>query len=546
MSRLLPFLIGFLFAVPLQAAPETPFACEVIRPTSQADTLQITMSALTEGARRRAVVGNPSPIQIDVMEVYGPVMLHNAGSAETAAAVLQHAVDTSNQALKDSGLGYITLRLRHVRFSQNYDTFPGPAPGQEIKDDRQYYGADLIGFAVGTTPLGIGAAGCRPPTYGPDCGDHWVQSVNFFQYPLAYVHEVGHNLGADHDAPNAPPRNTDSHPFARAHCAPGQWRTLMSYGNPCFATAVLLFSNPGRMFRGLPTGVPDEEDNARVIALSAPLVRDYYPSTSNTGPRCEFRITFDGSDLPVGGATRTVVADRTRGDCEPAIASLDDWIHIDPAPNSTPEHIEAQVTYSPNAAPLSRRGHFVIGEQPVSVGQAGAAECLLPNGSFDHDLSGWTLRPDVASRGTAAWSALDADNNTSSGSLKLTTQGPSFGVQRCVAIDPSSQYILRSSAYMPPGQTISATDLPAFQSVSLFNTTDCSGDDSGGGDEVQNVAPSWLQIESRINTSATAHSAKLSLNVNVSAGDFTTYFDNIHLCKVGNATNGATSNPLGQ
>jgi hypothetical protein len=518
---------------PLEAVAQAPFACEVTRPVAEEDTLRRTMSALLNSTRRRAV--GPGPVEIDVMEVYGPQLLHEAGDAETARVLIQHQVDSTNVALRDSGLANITLRLRHARFSTKYDSFQTATAGPEIDQDQRYYGADLLGFMVGTTPLGITAAACRPPSYGPFCGRHWVQASNLLQSPVPYVHELGHNLGADHDAPNAMARDVDPHPYARAHCVPGQWRTVMSYGSPCLANVVLLFSNPLRTFRGLSTGVENEEDNARVIALSAPLVRDYFPATENSGPRCEFRITYDSSEVPVAGTTRELVAERVRGDCEPAIASLDEWVRIELSPGSTNARAEGLVTYLANDQPLSRRGHFVVGEQPVSVEQAGAGACLMENGAFDHEISGWTERPFAVGRGTMEWSPVDAKAKPDSGSAMISTRGGSFGVERCVAVDPSAHYVLRSSVFMPTGQTIGAQDLPAFQSVSLFETSDCSGPDSGFGQPLTYIEARWLQSEVSFNTAATAHSAKISLNVNVAGHAFTTLFDNVHLCRTGNA-----------
>jgi hypothetical protein len=535
LRQLLSIVAVLLVSLTIQAESPAPFGCEVIRPVAEADMLRSTMAALSHGAKRRSVGVGVTPIEIDVLEVYGPELLRGAGNAEAARTLLQFQVDTTNRALSDSGLGNIRLRLRHVRFSQDYDRFPGNNAGPEIEQDRQYYGADLLGFAVGETPSGIIGAACRPPAYGPGCGVHWLHQANFAQFPFAFVHEIGHNLGADHDAPNAMPRDVDPHPFARAHCVPGQWRTVMSYGSPCNVNPVLLFSNPNRMFRGLSTGVRDEADNARAIALSAPFVRDYYPATQNTGPRCEFRITFDDSEVPIAGETRTLVAERTRGDCEPAITSLDEWVHVEVAPSSTAERTEAVVTYLPNGQPQSRRGHFVVGEQPLSIEQSGTAECLLPNGSFDHDVSGWTVRPFAVNQGTISWSPLDAGGKADSGSAMLTLNGSQFGVDRCVAVEPLSQYVMRSSVFMPPGQQADIFDFPAFQSISLFDTPDCSGSDSGFGDSITNIAGSWLRIESSFHTYTNTHSAKISLNVNVAAGSFTTYYDDIEFCRIGDA-----------
>lgn len=536
MVRQLVSLVAVLFAsVAIEAQTPAPIGCEVIRPVAEADLLRSTMAALSHGGKRRSVGAVLNPIEIDVLEVYGPELLRGAGSAEAAKRIVQYQIDAANQALSDSGLGNVRLRLRHVRFSPHYDRFPADATGPEINQDRQYFGADLLGFAVGEMPIGFAGAACRPRAYGPNCSTHWVHQGNFRQNPLPFVHELGHNLGADHDAPNAMPREFDPHPFARAYCVPGQWRTLMSYGSPCNAGAVLLFSNPNRMFGGLSTGVADEADNARAIALSAPRVRDYYPATQNTGPRCEFRITFDGGEVPVAGATRTVVAERTRGDCAPAITSLDEWVRIEVAPNATPERTEAQVTYLPNGEPLSRRGHFVVGEQPVTIEQSGAAACLLPNGSFDHDVSGWTVRQAYPGIGTLSWSPFDGDGKPDSGSAMIALTGGQFAIERCVAVDPSSQYVMRSSAFMPPGQKADINDLPAAQIVSLFDTPDCSGPDVGSGDMLTSIAGIWLRLETPFRTSTNTRSAMLRLSVVVAGAPFTTYYDDVQLCRIGDA-----------
>jgi hypothetical protein len=125
---------------------------------------------------------------------------------------------------------------------------------------------------------------------------------------------------------------------------------------------------------------------------------------------------------------------------------------------------------------------------------------LFNRGSTAVDVSGWTVRPFAVRQGTISWSPLDVDNRPNSGSAMLTETGGVFGVARCVAIEPASRYLLRSSVFMAAGQRINPLDSPAFQSVSLFETTDCSGPDSGFGDSPANIAESWLHVESTFNT----------------------------------------------
>jgi hypothetical protein len=509
---------------------ESSFSCHVERATK--DMPHSVIASLSNTAKRRAIGAQPIPI--DLMEVYGPWHLRQAGSVEAAETLVQHQVDATNTALHDSGLGTIRLRLRHIRFSQKHDRFPPEVdPAVAFEADRRYFGADLLGLAVGETPIGIAGLACRPPAYGPGCGVHWVHFSNFTVSPVAFVHEVGHNLGADHDAPNAMPREVDPHPFARAHCVPGLWRTVMSYGNPCLANPILQYSNPRRSHFGLATGVEDQEDNARAIAISAPLVRDYYPETANVGPRCEFRVTSDLSDVPVSGTTMRVLVERTRGDCAPEVTSTEEWIRIELVPGATAVRSEADVTVVANEG-RARRGYIVAGEQPVAVDQAGAVSCLTPNGSFDRDLDGWTVEPAFAS---ASWSPWNATPGQASGSAMLTGTGR-ISIERCFAIAPADHYFLRSSIYIPPGQTAGEYDFPALQLYYLYPTTDCSGlQPNGAGDLMRNIPGIWLPIETTINTRNPGHpearSIRVSLTVSVNTGlPFTTHFDDVRLCKL--------------
>ena len=60
---------------------------------------------------------------------------------------------------------------------------------------------------------------------------------------------------------------------------------------------------------------------------------------------------------------------------------------------------------------------------------------------------------------------------------------------------------------------------------------------------VKLISGSWLQLESPFQTYTNTHSAKISLNVNVAAGPFTTHYDDVYLCRIGNAQNVAESSP---
>ena len=78
---------------------------------------------------------------------------------------------------------------------------------------------------------------------------------------LTFPHEIGHNLGLNHDWY----LDNDTNPETYAHGYPhpaGRWRTIMAYNHYCTASAGITctriphFSNPNVAYQGAPTGVP--------------------------------------------------------------------------------------------------------------------------------------------------------------------------------------------------------------------------------------------------------------------------------------------------
>ncbi|HKH48363.1 MAG TPA: M12 family metallo-peptidase [Thermoanaerobaculia bacterium] len=83
------------------------------------------------------------------------------------------------------------------------------------------------------------------------------------------MHELGHNLGAQHDPPNADPPNEALFPYAFGHLVNGSFRTIMAYSNQCGSSAecprIDHFSSPNATFDGHPVGIANQRDNVRVV-----------------------------------------------------------------------------------------------------------------------------------------------------------------------------------------------------------------------------------------------------------------------------------------
>jgi hypothetical protein len=92
----------------------------------------------------------------------------------------------------------------------------------------------------------------------------------------SFAHELGHNLGCQHDHANA---GNGAYSFSYGHRSSGnQWRTIMSYAP---GTRIQHFSSPDVVYAGEPTGVPEGNANAadnaetiRTLAAAMSAFRD--------------------------------------------------------------------------------------------------------------------------------------------------------------------------------------------------------------------------------------------------------------------------------
>jgi hypothetical protein len=95
---------------------------------------------------------------------------------------------------------------------------------------------------------------------------------------LTFAHEVGHNMGAQHEpGPNSGPPESASFPWSFGHVVDGSFRTVMSYPTSCAngngsCPRRTFFSNPERSHAGHPTGIADERDVRRTFAGTAGFV----------------------------------------------------------------------------------------------------------------------------------------------------------------------------------------------------------------------------------------------------------------------------------
>ena len=159
----------------------------------------------------------------------------------------------------------------------NSNNQPDPnAPMADVRAMRDTVRADVVSLWV---------EGALAPGTSGTVGIAWVMSSSYLdQMQLfastafsvvartygtgpgyAFAHEVGHNLGANHDhQTDANLAFTPLYPFAFDYVAPGNaFRTVMAYSSACgFCPAILNFSNPNVQSNGVATGVAGNGANA--------------------------------------------------------------------------------------------------------------------------------------------------------------------------------------------------------------------------------------------------------------------------------------------
>ena len=251
---------------------------------------------------------------VDLMVAYTPGFVSEYGSQSAALARIDYVVDVANQAYADSGVsGRVNLvHTVEVNYPDNtYDPdavsdltgisittgqpVPVPASLSQIHSLREQYHADLVsmirkyddatngycGFAwiIGAdqspiVPSSDYAYGYSVVGDGSDNG--------YYCYDQGLAHELGHNMGSVHDHAHPSLDNhgnpiTGAYPYSYGYAggsSPGFF-TIMAYGSGT-QTPAGVFSSPNiSSCQGQPCGVANQEDNARSLNQTMPLIAQF-------------------------------------------------------------------------------------------------------------------------------------------------------------------------------------------------------------------------------------------------------------------------------
>jgi len=243
--------------------------------TTLALTAEPTVTPFPDAERQALEAKN---IIIDIVILY----TKNAANKHIGkpADLLALKIEETNEALRNSGLGNISLRLVHSQavdydetgsdlFTSLYKMVDGADGFKDVKKLRNEKRADIVGLII-DNPSGCGLS--TRVGAGPEEA-FFVVHHSCAAVTNSIAHEIGHLIGARHDRAF----DANNSPFAYAHGYVNgtKWRDMMSYKESCAdCPRIPYWSNPRVMYKGEPTGTA-ANDNARVILEQAERVSKF-------------------------------------------------------------------------------------------------------------------------------------------------------------------------------------------------------------------------------------------------------------------------------
>ena len=315
--------------------------------------------------------GDETPI-IDVMVVYTPRASILTGGSDAMEALINLAIDESNDAYTHSGAN-LQIRLVHhqqVAYTEGMGeqftpalyaiTNPYDNKMDNVHELRDIYGADAVVLLINDTSYcGLGWSWQQGDNFAMNAFS--VTSTACATGYYSFAHELGHNMGLQHDFENADvAREAARYPYAFGW----RWnndslRSIMAYAP---GTRVQRFSNPNILYAGTPTGVVDLADNARVLTNTAPLFSTWreHAGDLQVTPLTDtsFLRALTGALTP-SSTDYSVINLNAATNLSWTVASSQPWLDVSPTSGTTPVNGSTPLsvtlnTYAGSLAP----GHY--------------------------------------------------------------------------------------------------------------------------------------------------------------------------------------------
>jgi len=225
---------------------------------------------------------------ITILIVYTQTAREMNGGTAAIEAAINLEVTMTNDAYANSQVAQRlslvhTAEVSYTESSHGYYDLANLQGGwiDNVYSLRDTYKADLVSMFVWS--LDVGGIGYLMDSVSPafEAYAYSVVKLGGTDTNYAFAHELGHNMGCQHDRANVyGPQG--AYPYSYGYLDPaGDFHTIMAYwlGYPWRCPVIPHFSNPAVSYSGKPTGVdymaPDSADNARTLNMTASTVANF-------------------------------------------------------------------------------------------------------------------------------------------------------------------------------------------------------------------------------------------------------------------------------
>jgi hypothetical protein len=432
-----------------RVAAQTPFLCPVIPgPAGSSEKAAAAVSRQTEDTS-----------EVDILVVYTAAVKAALGGSSGSLNSIRGAVAYTNQAFANSGVP-TTLNLvgvSEVEIAESgsclYDLFQlnnsATVAGGVVERLRAQSGADLVSLWTADGDCGGIAFLLTNPNGSPSASLSItvLAALNRFQ---TFAHEIGHNLGANHDRGNAgtvPGLFPYSYGFQNATGEPA-FRDLMAYeclGAPCPRQPY--FSNPSVSVFGRPIGIAapanNSADAAATFRLSAPVVASYRQRVVNPNPPPYVTLSTNQIAPPPSGGRYTITV---KSNLAWQASSDSSWLPFTASGQGDGTVIipvSAVSTVGPRSARIYFRGDST--EEYIDVRQTGVTVSFDPpllriaagatSGQIRLRLSDNTFASNLTVLNTGSWITLSPLTGTGSRTLQFSATQNTTGTYRFLTVN---------------------------------------------------------------------------------------------------------------
>lgn len=225
------------------------------------------LPALIQGVEDADAVGDTV---ITVLVNYSPAAASASGDIN---GLIDLAMAEANQAYDQSGvqIDLVLAKRSRVTYTESNNSltdlnrYQGTSDGfmDYIHTQRTQYGADVGILLLASLEPGIAG---RATNIGSSAATAFaVVHQGFATGNYTFAHEIGHLQSARHD-PAADP-STSPYPYGHGYVFTGspRWRTIMATVQAISTPRINYFSNPNRLYNGVPMGTAATHDNTRVL-----------------------------------------------------------------------------------------------------------------------------------------------------------------------------------------------------------------------------------------------------------------------------------------